>query len=491
MTETYLNYIDGKWIECQSRKTFESCSPSTGEVVARAQNSAESDVQKAVEAARSAFDDGSWRAMAGKDRALILNQFADLMEENIDAFAKLIAREMGKPYRTAVEREVYPSIDRVRFFAGAARMIRGEVTEAAPAHLLNIIRKRPVGVCGLIVPWNDPIDLVLRKLGAALAAGCTTVIKPASNCPASTLALFKLLDHISDLPRGVVNVVTGSGSVIGEYLAKSPLVDKVSFTGGTDTGRRIIELSAANLKKLSLECGGKAPFILFEDANLEKALDAVKYAAFAYAGQSCSAVTRLIVHRKVHKIFVAKLIKATAQRKVGDPADSNTQIGPIISESQMNKVLDYIETGKREGTKLVYGGYRIAEGELAKGYYVCPTIFDEVSPAMTIAQEEIFGPVLCVMPFESEKEAIAIANGTRYGLASALWSADVNRCIRMSNAIEAGDVWINTYYVRLSESTYGGVKESGIGSELGMQGIEEYMVNKRLCFDTTTVFHTL
>ncbi len=491
MTETYLNYIDGKWIECQSRKTFESCSPSTGEVVARAQNSAESDVQKAVEAARSAFDDGSWRAMAGKDRALILNQFADLMEENIDAFAKLIAREMGKPYRTAVEREVYPSIDRVRFFAGAARMIRGEVTEAAPAHLLNIIRKRPVGVCGLIVPWNDPIDLVLRKLGAALAAGCTTVIKPASNCPASTLALFKLLDHISDLPRGVVNVVTGSGSVIGEYLAKSPLVDKVSFTGGTDTGRRIIELSAANLKKLSLECGGKAPFILFEDANLEKALDAVKYAAFAYAGQSCSAVTRLIVHRKVHKIFVAKLIKATAQRKVGDPADSNTQIGPIISESQMNKVLDYIETGKREGAKLVYGGYRIAEGELAKGYYVCPTIFDEVSPAMTIAQEEIFGPVLCVMPFESEKEAIAIANGTRYGLASALWSADVNRCIRMSNAIEAGDVWINTYYVRLSESTYGGVKESGIGSELGMQGIEEYMVNKRLCFDTTTVFHTL
>ncbi len=453
MTETYLNYIDGKWIECQSRKTFESCSPSTGEVVARAQNSAESDVQKAVEAARSAFDDGSWRAMAGKDRALILNQFADLMEENIDAFAKLIAREMGKPYRTAVEREVYPSIDRVRFFAGAARMIRGEVTEAAPAHLLNIIRKRPVGVCGLIVPWNDPIDLVLRKLGAALAAGCTTVIKPASNCPASTLALFKLLDHISDLPRGVVNVVTGSGSVIGEYLAKSPLVDKVSFTGGTDTGRRIIELSAANLKKLSLECGGKAPFILFEDANLEKALDAVKYAAFAYAGQSCSAVTRLIVHRKVHKIFVAKLIKATAQRKVGDPADSNTQIGPIISESQMNKVLDYIETGKREGAKLVYGGYRIAEGELAKGYYVCPTIFDEVSPAMTIAQEEIFGPVLCVMPFESEKEAIAIANGTRYGLASALWSADVNRCIRMSNAIEAGDVWINTYYVRLSEST--------------------------------------
>jgi betaine-aldehyde dehydrogenase len=491
MTETYLNYIDGKWIECESRKTFESCSPSTGEVVARAQDSGEFDVQKAVEAARRAFDDGNWRSMAGKDRALILNQFADLMEENIEAFGKLIAREMGKPYRTAVEREVYPSIDRVRFFAGAARMIHGEVTEAAPDHLLNIIRKRPVGVCGLIVPWNDPIDLVLRKLGAALAAGCTTVVKPASHCPASTLALFKLIDQINDLPRGVVNVVTGKGSVIGEYLAKSPLVDKVSFTGGTETGRRIIQLSAGNMKKLSLECGGKAPFILFDDANLEKALDAVKYAAFAYAGQSCSAITRLIIHREVHKIFVEKLVKATAKRKVGDPADPNTQIGPIISESQMNKVLDYIETGKKEGAKLVYGGNRIEDGEFAKGYYVCPTIFDEVSPSMTIAQEEIFGPVLCVMPFENEKEAIEIANGTKYGLASALWSADVNRCIRMSNAIEAGDVWVNTYYVRLSESTYGGVKESGIGSELGMQGIEEYMVNKRLCFDTTTKFHTL
>jgi len=491
MTETYLNYIDGNWIECESRKTFESCSPSTGGVVARAQNSGESDAQKAVEAARSAFDDGSWRSMAGKDRALILNQFADLMEKNVEALGKLIAHEMGKPYRTAVEREVYPSIDRVRFFAAAARMIRGEVTEAAPDHLLNIIRKRPVGVCGLIVPWNDPIDLVLRKLGAALAAGCTTVVKPASHCPASTLALFKLIDQIRDLPKGVVNVVTGSGSVIGEYLAKSPLVDKVSFTGGTETGRRIIELSAGNMKKLSLECGGKAPFILFSDANLEKAIDAVKYAAFAYAGQSCSAVTRLIIHRSIHKTFVEKLIKATADRKVGDPADSNTQIGPIISESQMTKVLEYIETGKKEGAELVYGGYRIEEGELAKGYYVCPTIFDEVSPSMTIAQEEIFGPILCVMPFENEKEAIEIANDTKYGLASAVWSADVNRCIRVSNAIDAGDVWINTYYVRLSESTYGGVKESGIGSELGMQGVEEYMVNKRLCFDTTTKFHTL
>ena len=491
MAETCLNYIDGEWIECASRKTFESCSPATGEVVAWAQDSKETDVQNAVIAARSAFDNGSWSSLAGKDRALILNQFADLMEENIEALAKLIAHEMGKPYRTAVEREVYPSIDRVRFFAGAARMIRGEVTESAPAHLLNIVRKRPVGVCGLIVPWNDPIDLVLRKLGAALAAGCTTVVKPASHCPASTLAIFKLIDQVSDLPKGVVNVVTGRGSVIGEYLAKSPLADKVSFTGGTETGRRIIELSAGNMKKLSLECGGKAPFILFNDANLEKAIDAVKYAAFAYAGQSCSAITRLIIQRDIHKPFVEKLINATAERKVGDPDDSKTQIGPIISESQMNKILDYIEIGKREGAKLAYGGYRIEDGELAKGYYVCPTIFDEVSSSMTIAQEEIFGPVLCVMPFENEKDAIEIANSTRYGLASAVWSADVNRCIRVSNAIDAGDVWINTYYVRLAESTYGGVKESGIGSELGMQGIEEYMVNKRLCFDTTTKFHTL
>jgi acyl-CoA reductase-like NAD-dependent aldehyde dehydrogenase len=491
MALTVLNYIDGQWCPCASGKTFDSHNPANGEKVAVAQDSGISDTDLAIQAARRAFDQGPWRSMAGAQRAAILNRLADLMESEADSLAGLIALEMGKPVRTAMDREVLPTIDRVRFFAAAARMIRGEVTDSAPRHLLNIIRKVPVGVCALIVPWNDPIDLVIRKLGAALAAGCTVVVKPASHCPASTMEMFRLMDKIEGLPPGVVNVVTGRGSLIGEHLAKNPGVDKVSFTGGTTTGRRIVRHAAGNLKKLSMECGGKSPFVLFADANLEKALAAVTYAAFAYAGQSCSAITRLIVERSIHADFLEKLIAAAGKRVVGDPADEASQIGPLVSEKQMNRVLDYIDTGRREGARLVCGGHRLTEGELSRGYYVGPTIFDAVTPAMTLAREEIFGPVLCVLPFDDEEEAIRMANSTPYGLAGAVWSADVNRCLRVSNAIEVGDVWINTYYVRLPESPYGGLKESGFGSELGMQGIEEYMVLKRYCFDTSPEFHSL
>ena len=490
MVDTYLNYIGGEWVECEGRKTFDSYSPSSGELVARAQDSGITDAQRAIAGARKAFDDGPWRSTSGKERAAILYKFADLIEQNEEMLGTLIGREMGKPIRTTMEREVRAAVDRVRFYAGAARMIRGEVTEAAPEHLLNIIRKEPVGVCALILPWNDPVELPIRKFGAAMAAGCSVVIKAASNCPASTMELLKLIDQISEMPKGVFNAITGKGSVVGEYLAKSPLVDKVSFTGSTETGRRIMELASGNMKKVSLECGGKAPFVLFDDANLEKALDAVKYASFAYAGQSCSAITRLIIQRGIHKQFLGDLLEASKKIKLGDPAASDTMIGPMVSETQMKKTLDFIEIGKKEGAKLVYGGYRIEEGELAKGYYVCPTIFDEVSASMTIAQQEIFGPVLCVMPFEDEREAIEIANSTAYGLQSAIWSSNTNRCLRMVRAIEAGDVWVNTYYIRMSESPYGGIKESGLGTELGLQGVEEYLVNKRICFDTTPEFHT-
>ena len=490
MAETCLNYVDGEWCECEGKNTFDSNNPSTGELVAKAQDSGLVDIERAVEVARKAFDQGDWRSMAGKDRASILHKLADLLEKNEERLGILIGREMGKPFRTSIEREMRPSVDRLRFFAGAARLIKGEVTESAPAHLLNIVRKEPVGVCGLIIPWNDPIDLAIRKLGAALAAGVSVIIKPSSDTPASTMALFELIDQIKELPKGVVNGVTGKGSIIGEFLAKSPLVDKVSFTGGTETGHRIMELASGNMKKLSLELGGKAPMIVFEDANLDKALDAVKYGAFAYAGQSCSAITRLIIQRGIHKNFLEKTIKAIKEVKIGDPADPNTMIGPMVSESQMKKTLNYIESGKQEGAKLVYGGYRMEAGDLKKGFYVCPTIFDEVSPTMKIAREEIFGPVLCVIPFDDEEEAIEIANSTKYALQGGIWSDDINRCLRMSRAMVAGDVWINTWYIRMAEVPYGGIKESGLGTELGMQGIEEYLVNKRICFDTTSQFHT-
>lgn len=490
MTETILNYIGGKWTSSATGKTFESFNPANGEFVAKAQASDIADIKNAIKAARKAFDQGPWRWTHGKFRAEILYELADLMAVEEEMIGDLIGREMGKPYRTAMEREVRPSIDRLRFFAGASRTITGEIIESTGSHLVDFIRKVPVGVCGLIVPWNDPIDLVIRKLGAALAVGCTVIVKAASNCPASTMALFKLIDKLDQLPEGVVNGITGSGKILGEYLASSTDVDKVSFTGGTETGRRIMELASSNMKKISLELGGKAPFILFSDANLEKALDALAYGAFAYAGQSCSAATRLIVHKDIHKEFLERLIEKVKLLRIGDPENRRNHIGPMVSEKQLMKTLSFIDQGKREGGDLVYGGDRLTEGALADGFFMCPTIFDNVKPSMQIAQEEIFGPVLCVMPFETEDEALEIANSTKYALQSAVWSTDINRCIRMSNKIIAGDVWINSYYVRSAEVPYGGIKQSGLGYELGLQGLQEYLVNKRVCMDTSEEFHT-
>jgi acyl-CoA reductase-like NAD-dependent aldehyde dehydrogenase len=474
------HYINGEWLS--GTDTFTSHSTRDGSILCRAPIADAATVGRAVSAARRALEDSDWKDRRAAERSSVLLELGRRLDAAAEEISRLVATEMGKPYRLTLEREVKGAADKFRYYAGAARAMEGQVTGASPAHILDLTVPHPVGVCALIIPWNDPVDLAVRKIGAALAAGCTVVVKPSEETPASTEALMRLFDGLPGLPRGVVNVVHGPGDPTGQALVAHPDVDKVSFTGSTATGRKIMRGAADTLKRLSLECGGKAPCLVFEDCYLEKALDALSWGAFLYTGQSCTAATRIIVQRPIYDEFVQALKKRAEAMPVGDPLDPRTLVGPLVSERQVERVRAFLDHIGAEGGTIVTGGQ-------IDGLYIAPTIVTGLAAGSQLATQEIFGPVVCLFPAESEDEAIEIANGVRYGLGASVWTADVSRALRVSRRIAAGDVWVNTHYIRQAETPFGGWKESGIGRELGLAGMQEYLAYQRLAIDTAPNFH--
>ncbi len=472
--------IDGEWITEGDR--FVTTASYDDSPVASAPIADLEMVDRAVQAARRAFDQSDWATRRAADRGAVLLELANRLEAATEEISILGTREMGKPIRLMRDREIKGAIDKFRYFAGAGRLLDGTVTGASPANLLDMTITQPVGVCALIIPWNDPVDLAVRKIGAAMAAGCTMVVKSSEETPASTEALFRLLDDLPGLPKGVVNLIHGPGDPTGEALISHPGIDKISFTGSTPTGKHIAEVAARSLKRVSLECGGKAPCLVFDDCYKEKCLDALAYGAFIYGGQSCTAATRIIVEDCFYDAFVEGLIERAEKMPAGDPLLETTLLAPLVSDRQAGRVQTLLDTVERDGGRFLLGGK-------LEGRYCPPTIVAGLAADAEVACTEVFGPIVVVFRASDEAHMLEIANSTRYGLGASVWTSDVSRAIRLSKQLEFGDIWINTHYIRQSETPFGGWKESGIGRELGLAGMREYLANKRICFDTSTDFH--
>ncbi|MGE4232914.1 MAG: aldehyde dehydrogenase family protein [Bacteriovoracia bacterium] len=476
----YKNLVGGKWVTAKSGATREIKDPGNGEKVAVVPECGKEDVVLAIEAARKAFDStqaGSWRKTTALDRGKLLFKLGDKIRENAKELAELEVKNCGKPLAEA-EFDINDAANCFEFYGGLATKIHGE-TMQVPANSLSIVVREPVGVCGQIIPWNYPLLMASWKLGPALAAGNTCILKPSELTPCTALEVAKMAQEVG-FPDGVINVVTGPGPGAGEELASNLKVDKVAFTGGTVTGRKVMTGAVGNLKKVSLELGGKNPNVVFADADFEAAVDGALFGAFANQGEVCSAGSRVLVEKSIHKKFVEAMLAKVPRIKLGHGLKEGVKMGPLVSSAHREKVEAYIEVGKREGAKLVCGGKRPTGAEFEKGNFLEPTIFDDVKPNMRIAREEIFGPVLSVIAFDSEEQAIQIANDTEYGLAAAVWSRDINRAIRVTQAIRAGILWINTYHPTFNEMPWGGYKQSGSGRELGLHGIEPYLEIKQI-----------
>lgn len=473
-------FIDGSWVEGSGGKSAPTYNPANGEILAMMTEGTEEDVKKAVAAAKKSFyETREWRDMDAQVRSDMILKIADAIEAEKDVFAKLDCLDLGKPLREA-EADVDDAIHCFRYYAGAMKTPCGgyyEVNEGfGKMHTYTI--HEPVGVCGLITPWNYPLLMGVWKLAPALAAGNSVVFKPSSNCVLSNVHLFEIFEKVG-LPKGCANLVLGPGSVVGNTLAGSEDVDMITFTGSTEVGQSIMRAAAGNIKKIGLELGGKSPNVIFADADLDGAVEWAMIGIFLNQGEVCAAGSRIIIEKSIKDRFLEKLIKKTKAMTIGDPM-KNPDIGPLVTEGHMKKVLDYIDKGVAEGAKLVCGGKRYTEGECANGYYVLPTIFDGCTSDMTIVKEEIFGPVVTIQTFETEQEAIDLANETEYGLAGAVFTTDGARALRVIREIRAGITWINCYNPTYNEAPWGGYKRSGIGRELGIHGLEEYQEVKQI-----------
>lgn len=464
--------IGGKWVEAESGKTFETYNPATDEVLAKVAEGGKKDIDKAVKAARKAFDEGPWRKMSPAERARLLYKLADAIEARADEFAQLETLDNGKPIKESRYVDIPQAVETFRYYAGWVTKLEGE-TMNVNSNFFNYTLREPVGVVGQIIPWNFPLLMAAWKLGPALACGNTLILKPAEQTPLSAIRLGELICEVG-FPDGVVNIVTGFGpDSAGQALAEHMDVDKVAFTGEDKTGRKIIEYSTGNLKRVSLELGGKAPNIVFADADIDAAVKGAIMGIFFNQGQVCCAGSRLFLEKSIHDEFLGKLEERAKSLRQGPGLDEKTQIGPQVSKEQLERILSYCDIAKGEGAKLVCGGER-PQGELAKGYFVKPTIFKGVKNEMRIAQEEVFGPVLAVIPFGTMEEVAEQANKVTYGLSGAVWTRDIRKAHKLASHIKAGTIWVNCFNAFDPAVPFGGYKMSGYGRELGKHSIELY-----------------
>jgi len=478
----YQMYVGGEWVAPASNEWFESYNPFTGESWALIARGNAQDADQAVRTAHAAFTDGPWPQMNASQRGALLRKLGDLIAKNAERLAQLEVMDNGKLI-AEMRAQLNYAPQWYYYFGGLADKVEGAVIPLDKKGYFNFTRYEPLGVVVAITPWNSPLLLTAWKLAPALAAGNTVVIKPSEFTSVSTLEFIKLVEE-AGFPAGVVNVVTGYGKEVGMPLVEHPLTRKIAFTGSDATGRVINETAARNFKKVGLELGGKSPNIVFDDANLEDAVNGAVSGIFAATGQTCIAGSRLLLQDSIHDAFVEKLLALARTAKMGDPLSMDTQVGPVTTRPQYDKVLSYIDIGRNEGAQLRLGGGAATRPECGKGWFVEPTIFTGVNNQMRIAQEEIFGPVLSILRFKDEDEAVHIANDVRFGLGAGVWTRDIGRAIRMSEKIQAGTVWVNTYRAVSYMSPFGGYKDSGIARENGAQAIYEYLQLKSVWINT-------
>ena len=473
-------FIDGKWVEAASGKTFPTYNPATGEVLAQIAEGDREDIDRAVKAARRAFESGPWHEMTASQRGRVIWKLGDLIEERLEEFAQLESLDNGKPLSVARVADVPLAADLFHYMAGWATKIEGNTIPISAASrrvkYFAYTLREPVGVVGQIIPWNFPLLMAAWKLGPALATGCTVVLKPAEQTPLSVLLLAELMAE-AGFPDGVVNVVPGYGVTAGAALASHPDVDKIAFTGSTEVGRLILQAAAGNLKKVSLELGGKSPNLVFADADMKATIPGAAGAIFFNHGQCCCAGSRLYIEQSIFDHVVHGVAEQAKKIKLGPGFDPETSMGPLVSEEQMNRVCSYLESGLHEGAEAIVGGHK----RPGSGYFVEPTVMVKTKPDMKVVREEIFGPVVCAMPFRDVDKLIAEANQSEYGLAAAVWTRDISKAHRIAEKLRAGTVWINCYNVFDAALPFGGYKQSGWGREMGHEALELYTEVKAVC----------